>query len=35
MKFQSDEVLGRVHKMHDLFAPDEKLKQQLAKKRQP
>jgi len=33
LKFRSDKTLARVEKMRDLFAPVEKLKQKLPKKR--
>jgi len=32
MKFRSDKALARIEKMGDLFAPVEKLKQELPKK---
>jgi len=32
LKFRSDQVLGRVEKLGDLFEPVEKLKQKLPKK---
>jgi hypothetical protein len=34
MKFRSNEILARVEKTGDLFAPIEKLKQELPKKTQ-